>query len=137
MSEITLSNEEMQYITMASKYTQANILDCVEAEDRLVFVVEKGQLGVAIGSNAKKLERLRKLFKKNIRFVEFDKDKERFIHNLFKPYSVKEVVMDGNVARVKVKSKDKSRSIGRGGKNIELIRRLAQRHHSIKDVQIM
>jgi transcription antitermination factor NusA-like protein len=31
---------------------------------------------------------------------------------------------------------DKSKIIGRGGKNIEIIRDLAKRHHGIRDVQI-
>ena len=31
---------------------------------------------------------------------------------------------------------DKSKLIGKGGRNIDMIRKLASRHHSIKDVQI-
>ncbi|EMR73589.1 NusA family KH domain protein [Thermoplasmatales archaeon SCGC AB-539-N05] len=141
MAEITLSNDIVQYIAVASKHIKTSIIDCLETDDKLVFVVGKGQLGVAIGSNAKNLDKLRNLFKKNIRFVEFDKDEKKFIYNLFRPYKINNVNFEGNddahVARVEVDSRDKSRIIGKGGKNIELIRKLAQRHHSIKDVQIV
>lgn len=140
MVEITFSNETVQYINLANKHSGAHIIDCVAEDDRIVFVVEKGDLGVAIGSKAKKLEKLRTLFKKNIKFVEFDDDKLKFIKNMCKPYDVKNIEIEGNdtdcVVKIEVNAKDKSKLIGKGGRNIDIIRKLAKRHHSIKDVQI-
>jgi len=140
MTEIMLSNEAMQYINMASNLIKIDILDCMITDDKLVFIVKKGQLGAAIGIKARNLERLRSLFKKNIKFVEFDNDKERFIVNLCKPYKVNNVVLEGTensiIAKIKVDVSDKSKIIGKAGRNIDLIRKLAHRHHSIKDVQV-
>jgi len=140
MAEITLSNETVQYINLASKYSGASIRDCVVEDDRVVFVVEKGQLGIAIGSKAKNLEKLRSLFKKSVKFVEFDTDKIRFVKNLCKPYEVTKVTVEGDenasVIKVEVNPRDKSKLIGKGGRNINMIRKLAQRHHLIRDVQI-
>jgi len=140
MSDILFSNETMQYIKMASSVTNTDIVDCIVTDDKLIFIVRKGQLGAAIGVKAKNLERLRNSFKKNVKFVEFDSDKERFILNLCKPYKVKNISLTGDgdsiVAKVQVDISDKSKIIGKGGSNISLIRQLARRHHSIKDVQI-
>ena len=141
MSEILFSNEIMQCINMAEKVTKAAIIDCLIADDdRLIFIVKKGQVGIAIGSKAKNLERLRNIFKKTIKFVEFDEDKEKFVVNLFKPYIIKKISLEGEgdntVAKVEVERSDKSKIIGKGGRNIDVIRQLARRHHSIKDVQI-
>ena len=140
MTDIQLSNENMQYINIASKITNTDILDCMITDDKLVFIVKKGQLGAAIGIKAKNLEKLRGLFKKVIKFVEFDSDKERFVQNLCKPYKINNVVLEGEgdstVAKVEVDISDKSKIIGKNGRNIEVIRKLASRHHSIKDVQI-
>jgi N utilization substance protein A len=140
MVEITFSNETVQYINVASRYSGALIKDCVMEEDRLVFVVEKGHLGAAIGSKAKNLEKLRELFKKNVKFVEFDDNKERFIKNLCKPYKVNIILQEnegGSIAKIEVSPRDKSKLIGKGGRNINLIRKLASRHHPIKDVQVL
>ena len=94
MSEITFSNETVQLINMASQISRAKIIDCLVVEDRVTFVVEKGQLGIAIGAKAKNLERLRNLVKKNIKFVEFDDDLQKFVYNLCKPYKVIKVTLD-------------------------------------------
>ena len=96
-------------------------------------------MGVAIGSKAKNLEKMRTLFKKNVKFVEFDEDKKRFVENLCKPYKVNSIDMEGDdasIVKIKVNPRDKSKLIGKGGININMIRKLARRHHSIKDVQI-
>jgi N utilization substance protein A len=141
MAEITLSNETVQFINMASKYSGASIRDCVVEDDRVVFVVDKGYLGIAIGSKAKNLEKLRSLFKKSVKFVEFDEDKVRFVQNLCKPYEVTKITVEGaddaSIVRIQVNPQDKSKLIGKGGRNINMIRKIAQRHHPIKDVQIV
>ena len=140
MTDILLSNQDMQFINMASNITKTHIMDCINLEDRIIFIVQKGQLGAAIGIKAKNLERLRSLFKKMIKFVEFDDNKETFIINLFKPYKINNITLEGEddsvVAKVEVNVSDKSKIIGKGGRNIEIIRNLARRHHAIKDVQI-
>lgn len=140
MAEIMLSKETMQCINMASNLVKIDILDCVITDDKIIFIVKKGQLGAAIGIKASNLERLRKAFNKNIKFVEFDSDKERFIYNLCKPYKINNVVFEGDeesaVAKVTVNQSDKSKIIGKEGRNIQVIRKLANRHHAIKDVQV-
>ena len=140
MTDILLSNENMQYINMAIKITKTDIIDCMIADEKLIFIIKKGQLGAAIGLKAKNLEKLRNMFKKTIKMIEHDPDKERFIINLFKPYSIKNVNLEGTdknvVAKVEVNPADKSKIIGKGGKNINVIRELAKRHHNLRDVQI-
>jgi len=140
MTDIMLSNENMQYINIAGKITKTDILDCMITDDKLIFIVKKGQLGAAIGIKAKNLEKLRNMFKKPIKFIEFDNDKEKFIVNLCKPYKTTKIELEGEgdsiIARIEVDISDKSKIIGKGGRNIDVIRKLAKRHHSIKDVQI-
>ncbi len=141
MSQIILSNETVQFINLASKTTNAQVMDCLVEDDRVIFIVGKGNLGIALGRKAKNLERLSHLLKKMVKFVEYDEDKKKFIENLCKPYKVLSVAFEGSdqeqVAKIEVDIKDKSKLIGKGGRNITMIRKLAQRHHPIKDVQII
>jgi N utilization substance protein A len=141
MGEITLSRDEMHRISLANDITKVDILDCIETEDRIVFVVRKGFAGFALGKNAKNLEKLRNLLKKKVRFVELDEDEGRFITNLFRPFKIESVAIERvgrrNVAKVEVNQREKSKIIGRNGRNISVIREIARRHSSIDDVQIL
>ncbi|HEX16962.1 MAG TPA: NusA-like transcription termination signal-binding factor [Thermoplasmatales archaeon] len=140
MAERVISTEDIHKMRLASSLTKADIIDCIEDEDTLIFIVSKGFLGLAIGKNARNVERLREIFRKNVRFVELDDDEKRFIINLFKPFKVEDVRIEdvGNrkVAKLKVSPTEKSKVIGKGGRNVRIAREIAQRHSSIDDIQI-
>ncbi|KAA0004263.1 MAG: NusA-like transcription termination signal-binding factor [Thermoplasmata archaeon] len=139
--KITLSNDEMHYIALAEDITGAPIIDCIEIEDRITFIVEKGKLGKAIGKNAKNIKSLEKMLKKEVKFVEYDKDKKSFITNLFKPYKLDEVVVmegeDGTIVNVTITQGDKGKAIGKNGRNINILREIAKRHHDIIKLKIL
>lgn len=140
MRDISISMDAMKYIQMASDLIRVDILDCIIAEDKLVFVVKQGDLGAAIGRKAVNLKKLQNVFKKTIKFVELHPDKTQFIRNLCKPFTTQNITFSGKdeetVAHVEVHPGDKSKLIGKNGQNIELIREIARRHHSIRDVQV-
>lgn len=164
MPDITLSGEALRYIQAVEDHvntwtvrelqtretvparpvrTQLHVMDCVEDGDRLVFVVEKGHLGMALGHESNHLEKLRQLFQKDIKFVEYDPDRAAFVSNLFKPFKPTKVEVEQKkgggplVATVTLSEADKGKAIGKGGKNVNLVRLLAKRHHAIDEVKVL
>lgn len=164
LPEITLSTEALQSIQAAEQAinkwtiqalrneervpdrpvkTQVHIMDCVLEPERVVFLVEKGHLGVALGKGAINLQRLKELFSKDVKFIEFDEDKSVFVNNVFKPFKPEKVEVEQKrgggplVATVTIKPEDKGKVIGKGGKNINLVRTLAKRHHQIDEVKVL
>ncbi len=171
MADIDLSMEAIGLINEAEKRLRARIRDAVDEGERIVFITEKGHLGQALGKEARNLQMMRDLLKKDVKFVEWDDDKQIFIRNLFKPYDVASIRMEtqmvsesGEVSRsedendedanvqiqgddepkkiwiraiVEVESKDKGKAIGKGGRNIASIRRIAKRHQEIDEVQVV
>lgn len=153
MGEVTLSHEEIQYIQAAedavTKWTRGQggpplrILDCVADEERVTFIVQNGQLGLALGKEARNLHRLKESLKKEVKFVEYDENKEGFITNLFKPFLPESVTVEQKLgggpllATVQLKEEEKGKAIGKGGKNANLIRLLARRHHQIDEIKIL
>lgn len=123
--------------------TSVHIMDCVIEPERVVFVVQKGYLGVALGREAINLNRLKQQFSKEVKFIEMDEDKATFVKNLFKPFVPERVEMDQKpdggplIATVMLKADDKGKAIGKGGKNINLVRALAKRHHLIDEVKVL
>ena len=151
MTDLDLSMETIGLINEAEKRLRARIRDAVDEGERIVFITEKGHLGQALGKEAKNLEMMRNLLKKDVKFVEWDEDKQIFIRNLFKPFDVASIRMetqriegeegdDADLrirAIVEVEAKDKGKAIGKGGRNISSIRHIARRHHEIDEVQVV
>ncbi len=139
--KITLSKEEMQYIAVAERFTKAPIKDCVEIEDRITFIVEKGKLGKAIGRNAKNIKGLENILRKEIKFVEYDTNTKNFIINLFKPYKLDNLLVKDENEKTKVHvtihQKDKGKAIGKNGRNIKILREIAKRHHDVVELKVL
>ncbi len=138
LGEIRLTAESIQYIALFENMTRANILDCIPEEERLVYVVKQGDMGLAIGKNGENINRVKKALDKPIELVEYSEDPVTFLKNAFGPVSVSSVnIINKNgkrLAYVEVPNKEKGLAIGRNGKNIEKVKMLARRHHNIEDV---
>jgi len=143
-SGIRLTSREMQYIALFESITGSTVKDCIvnEEDDRIIFIVKEGDIGVAIGRGGKNIHLLEKMTGKKHEIIEYSENPVQFIKNALKPARVNEVrisqLSDGkNIAVVSVNSRDKGVAIGRNGKNAERIRFLAKRYFQIQKVSIM
>lgn len=142
MSEVRLSTEGIRYIALFESLTGARAKDCFEdtENNRLIFVVKSGDMGLAIGKGGDRVNRVKKTIGKNVEIIEHSEDPVEFVKNAFHPVSIKNVnivVKDSKrIAYVEVNTKEKGLAIGREGKNIEKVKNLSLRHHSIDDVII-
>ncbi len=143
MPQIRLTAEEMRYISLFQDITGATARDCIidEENNRLIFLVAKGQAGLAIGRGGVNVKRLRKILGKDIEVVEYSDDFESLVRNIFMPARVRSIKViqmhDGRKrVRVAVEPKDKGLAIGRGGKNVSKARLILKRYHDIDDVVI-
>ena len=138
MGEIRLTAESIQYIALFENMTRDKILDCIPEEERLVYVVKQGDMGLAIGKNGENINRVKKALDKPIELVEYSEDPVTFLKNAFGPMSLNSVnIINKNgkrLAYVEVPNKEKGLAIGRNGKNIEKVKMLVRRHHDIEDV---
>jgi len=138
LGEIRLTAESIHYIALFENMTRAKILDCIPEEERLVYVVKQGDMGLAIGKNGENINRVKKTLDKSIELVEYSEDPVTFLKNAFGPVSLSSVNIinknDKRLAYVEVPNKEKGLAIGRNGKNIEKVKMLVRRHHDIEDV---
>ncbi|MDI6859156.1 MAG: NusA-like transcription termination signal-binding factor [Methanocellales archaeon] len=139
---LKLSAEGIRYIALFESLTGATVRDCVvdDENDRVILVVKKGDMGIAIGKRGSNINRVKKAIGKHIEIVEHSDDVYEFIENTFQPAMIKKVNIvdkeDKRLAYVSVVSKDKGLAIGRNGRNIQKAKMLAQRHHGLDDVII-
>ena len=143
MPEVSFTTETMRYIALFESLTGAHAKDCLvlEGEDgRIVFVVKSGDMGLAIGKNGSNINRVNKQIGRHVEVIEYSEDPKEFVRNLFQPAAVKNVAIstkgDRQIAIVDVAAKDKGLAIGKNGRNINKVKLLAQRHHTVDDVVI-
>ena len=62
-SEVKLSTDGIRYIALFESLTGARAKDCYEdiENNRLLFVVRNGDMGLAIGRDGKNIEKVKKL----------------------------------------------------------------------------
>lgn len=140
MAEVTFDEKTMRYVALFQDMTRSTVVDCVDAQDRLIFVVKEGDIGKAIGKKGESVAKLKRLFNKDIHVVEFSDDPKTFVSNVFRNYDVKKVDIEqrGDVthATVTVDSAKKGRAIGKEGRNLRVSRDLIARHHPIQSVSV-
>jgi N utilization substance protein A len=133
-----LGMDEIQYIRLFESITSAPVKDCVVGEDEIIIVVDEGDMGLAIGRGGEKIEKIRRKVGKNVSVIEYSKDPEKFVRNLFAPVKLEEVRIDNGMAIVKVSNNsDGRRVVGRAGSRINRAKTLLDRHHDeITEVKI-
>ncbi len=140
---IKITADEMRYIALFESVSGASVKDCIvdEEQERVIFIVNPGQVGVAIGRGGRNIHTLEKMTGKKQEIIEYSEDPAQFIKNALKPAVVKEVRVsdraDGKkIAVVTVAPKDKGVAIGKNGKNAERLRFLSKRYFNIQNVSI-
>ena len=142
MTEVKLTTEGIRYIALFESLTRAVARDCYidDENDRVIFVVKKGDMGLAIGKNGNNINRVKRSIGKHIEIVESSGDVDEFVANALQPVSVKKVQVvskeNKKLAYVEVMSKDRGIAIGKNGKKIHKAKVLAQRHFGLDDVII-
>ena len=140
---IKLTMDQMRKISLFQKITKVTPRDCLddEKQDRLIFVVNEGKMGLAIGKNGSNIKSLQNLLKRNIELVEYYNDPIKFLKNLLNTKLINEVKIssraDGSPqAIVLVNPNNKGLVVGRAGRNAEKARLLAKRYFDIPSVVI-
>ena len=140
MPEIAFDTETLGYIRLFEERTGARVKDCLESEDKLVFVVYPGEVHKAVGPGGVLVDRLKGMLKKEIQVVEWADDAETLVKNIFYWYSPKKVEFGpkgkGRHATVTVDPAWKARAIGKAGKNLKIARAILLRHTDIHSVAV-
>ncbi len=140
---IKLSTDQMRLMSLFQNVTGATARDCVEDEkqDRVIFVVNSGKMGLAIGKGGIHIKKLQNIVKRNVELVEYNDDPAKFLTNILNSKLILEVKInkrsDGTIqAIVLVDPRKKGIVVGREGRNAEKARLLARRYFDITSVLI-
>jgi N utilization substance protein A len=141
---IKLTSDELGLISLFQNITGATARDCIidDKLDRVIFIINKGEMGLAIGKNGASINKTQKMVRKDVELVEYSDDPKKFIINALNSKFIMDVRLsekvDGNkIAVVMVDHNRKGAIVGRNGKNAEKARLLCRRYFQISNVHIV
>ncbi|MFQ6134203.1 MAG: NusA-like transcription termination signal-binding factor [Nitrososphaerales archaeon] len=141
---IKLTSEELGLISLFQNVSGATARDCVidEKMDRVIFVINKGEMGLAIGRNGAAIKNIQKMVGKPVELVEYSSVPKELITNALNSRFISDIRLtekvDGSkIAVVVVDQKRKGAVVGRNGKNAEKARLLARRYFQISNIHIV
>ena len=132
---IKLTPEELGLISLFQSISGATARDCIRDEkmDRVIFVVNKGDMGLAIGKGGSSIKSAEKQLGKPVEVVEYAEDPKDFIINALNTRKISEIRMSEKpggtkAALIIVDQRNKGEVVGRGGRNAERARLVAKRY---------
>ncbi len=128
--KVVLDSNALQNINVFQSMTSANVMDCVDNNETIYFVVKGGGW-----RNPEAMRRMERIFGKRVRIYEFSEDPKTFIRRLAPDAS--EISIESGIAKIKVKNCFKPRIIGKDKSNLLIIKSLLKRFYEIEDVKII
>jgi N utilization substance protein A len=142
--EIKLTSDQLGLMSIFQNMSGATVRDCIVDDKlgRLIFIINKGQMGLAIGKKGATIQNIERVVKKPVEVVEWSDDPAEMIRNSLDPRFVGEVRisdrLDGTKgASVVVDPRKKGAVLGRGGRNAEKARLIAKKYFGISNLQII
>ncbi|MFP3871437.1 MAG: NusA-like transcription termination signal-binding factor [Candidatus Natronoplasma sp.] len=140
VEDITFNEKTLRYISLFEEITDTDVVDCVDIPEKVIFLVEEGDIEKAIGKKGKNVTKVSDSIDRNVHIIEFSEDPEELLENIFYSYDVKDVeieekngVMHGTV---EVAPENKARAIGKNGRNLSIARKIMMRHSEISSVSV-
>jgi len=134
MNKIKIDTETFRIISIFERVTKVHPKDCLVGSDAIYFLVEDKKIGLAIGKNGINTKRLSKLLGKDVRLFEYSESAENLVKNLIP--SAENIEISGTSVKLSVPPQKRHSVIGRGGKNINMVKELLDRHYGIKELKI-
>lgn len=134
--------KERRYIEELRILTKSIAIDCIvdDGFDRIIYVVKKGDMGLAIGKNGDNIRRMQRVLGKRIEMVEEGVSFDEFVRNIIRPIDVLKTEEDPDTEKKRIVIKKKSDlgiAIGRGGCNAEKVRLLCRRMYNTEVADIV
>ena len=134
--------EELRYMSLLQDLTGAMVYRAIVDSDgnRIFYLVDKGDMGKAIGKDGRVVKTLSKILNKEVEIIEYAQDLETMVRNLFPGVTILRVDVvdrkDGKIVYVKVRDDEKGKAIGRDGRVVKRARIVLNKLFNVDKVVI-
>ena len=137
MERIKYNSDVMKFISLFESLTGAKLKDCI-ANGNVMFIVQEGEMGKAIGKKGSNIKRIENLLKKSVRLVEFNGDVCKFAANLIYPSNADDIKEEEGVVSIYARdAKAKGIIIGRDRHRINTVNSIVKRYFDIIEIKVV
>ncbi len=131
--------ELLKLMSLFEKITKASLKDCFVNRDKIVFVVNEGEMGKALGKQKSNIQRIEETINRKIKIVEFNPDVLEFIKNLMFPLRILEITQDDVVVTIKgPDAKTKGLMIGARAQNLRNYEEIVKKYFdNINEIKVV
>jgi N utilization substance protein A len=136
--KITFDTDIIKCMNLFENMTGAKLKDCFFDREKLVFLVEAGEMGKALGKNKTNVVKLEKILNRKIKIVEHSPARLQFITNYLAPLKILDVKEEDDIVTVTgADTKTKGLIIGIKAQNLRNLEKVVGKYFTIKEIKVI
>jgi N utilization substance protein A len=136
--KITFDTELLKLMALFENITHAQLKDCFFDREKLVFLVDEGEMGKALGKNKMNIVKLEKMLKRKVKIVEFNPNRLQFITNYLAPLRVIGIREEDDIVTVTgADTKTKGLIIGIKAQNLRNLEKIASKYFTVQEIKVV
>lgn len=137
-SKIVYDMNIMKFMSLFETLTRSKLKDCIVKDNLIIFIVQPGEMGKAIGKKGINVKKLEQMLKKKVKIVEYSTDIEQFIKNVIVPARIKEITyIDGTATLSAETTSDRGLIIGRDAAKLRSYEQIVKRYFpELKEIKV-
>lgn len=131
--------EAIKLVSLFEKVTRTKARDCFQDNSYMIFIVNSGDAGKAVGKGGVNIKKLASMLNKKIKIVEYSDDIVRFVQNMIFPLRIDSAeVVDDVVTLSSGDTKTKGLLIGKNAQNLRKLEENVKRYFSnLKEIKVV
>ena len=136
--KITFDTDILKFMGLFEKLTHAKLKDCFFDREKLIFLVEHGEMGKALGRNKANVVKLEKMLNRKIKIVEFSPNRLQFITNYLAPLRITDIKEEDDVVTITgADTKTKGLIIGIKAQNLRNLEKIVNKYFKIEEIKVV
>lgn len=136
--KITFDTDMLKFMGLFENLTRAKLKDCFFDRGKLVFLIDQGEMGKALGRNKSNIVKLEKMLNRKIKIVEFNPNRLQFITNYLAPLRITDIQEEGDVVTITgTDTKTKGLIIGIKAQNLRNLEKTVSKYFKIEEIKVV
>ena len=136
--KIVFDTDMLKIMALFDKITGSKLKDCFFDREKVVYLVDQGEIGKALGKNKSNVAKIEKVLNRKIKIVEFNSDRQQFITNYLAPLKLVEIQVDEDIVTITgPDTKTKGLIIGIKAQNLRNLEKVVGKYFPIKEIKVI